>query len=62
VLDKATAFLTNVRNELKKVTWPTRSETYGSTVVVIILVVVVAVFLWVVDTGLSTAVRALLSR
>jgi preprotein translocase subunit SecE len=62
VLDKAKAFLTNVRNELKKVTWPTRKETYGSTVVVIVLVLIVAVFLWVVDTGLSSAVRALLSR
>jgi preprotein translocase subunit SecE len=62
VLDKMKAFLTNVREELKKVTWPTRSETYGSTVVVIVLVLIVAVFLWVVDTGLSTAIRALLSR
>ncbi|MEJ2699122.1 MAG: preprotein translocase subunit SecE, partial [Desulfuromonadales bacterium] len=46
----------------KKVTWPTRSETYGSSVVVIVLVLIVAVFVWVVDTGLSTAIRALLSR
>jgi preprotein translocase subunit SecE len=62
VLDKATTFLTNVKGELKKVTWPTRKETYGSTVVVIVLVLIVAIFLWLVDTGLSSAVRALLNR
>jgi preprotein translocase subunit SecE len=62
VLEKTTTFLTNVKSELNKVTWPTRKETYGSTVVVIVLVLIVAVFLWIVDTGLSSAVRALLSR
>jgi len=60
VLGKATEFLTNVRSELQKVTWPSRKDTYGSTVVVIALVLVVAVFLWVVDTALSTLIRFLL--
>ena len=60
VLDKTTQFLRNVKSELTKVTWPTRKDTYSSTVVVIILVMVVAVFLWVVDTGLSTVIRYLL--
>ena len=60
MLGKTTEFLTNVRNELKKVTWPTRKDTYASTVVVIVLVLVVAVFLWVIDSALSTLVRFLL--
>jgi preprotein translocase subunit SecE len=60
VLGKTTEFLTNVRSELQKVTWPSRKDTYGSTVVVIALVLVVAVFLWVVDTALSTLIRFLL--
>ncbi len=60
MLGKATEFLTNVRSELQKVTWPSRKDTYGSTVVVIALVLVVAVFLWVVDTALSTLIRFLL--
>jgi preprotein translocase subunit SecE len=61
VLGKATEFLTNVRGELRKVTWPTRKDTYASTLVVIVLVMAVAVFLWMVDTVLSTLIRVLLS-
>jgi preprotein translocase subunit SecE len=60
VLGKTTEFLANVRSELKKVTWPTRKDTYASTVVVITLVLVVAVFLWVIDSALSTTIRFLL--
>ena len=60
MLGKTTEFLANVRSELRKVTWPTRKETYGSTVVVIALVLAVAVFLWVVDSALSTLIRFLL--
>jgi preprotein translocase subunit SecE len=61
VLGKATEFLTNVRGELRKVTWPTRKDTYASTLVVIVLVLAVAVFLWAVDSVLSTLIRILLS-
>jgi preprotein translocase subunit SecE len=60
VLGKTTEFLANVRSELKKVTWPTRKDTYASTLVVITLVLVVAVFLWVIDSALSTMIRLLL--
>jgi preprotein translocase subunit SecE len=60
VLAKATQFLTNVKGELKKVTWPTKAETFSSTKVVIVLVLAVTVFLWVVDTILSTAIRYIL--
>ncbi|MCK4536020.1 MAG: preprotein translocase subunit SecE [Desulfuromonadales bacterium] len=59
--NKVSEFLGDVKAELKKVTWPTRKETYGSTVVVIILVLMVGVFLWAVDTALSTLIRTLLN-
>ncbi len=58
---KVTEFLQQVKAELQKVTWPTRKETYGSTVVVIVLVLMVAVFLWIIDTGLSALIQALLN-
>ena len=58
---KVTEFLQQVKAELQKVTWPTRKETYGSTVVVIVLVLMVAVFLWIVDTGLSAMIQTLLN-
>jgi preprotein translocase subunit SecE len=58
---KVTEFLQQVKAELQKVTWPTRKETYGSTVVVIVLVMMVAVFLWIVDSALSTLIQTLLN-
>lgn len=60
MIGKTTEFLTNVKSELKKVTWPTRKETYSSTIVVIVLVLVVAVFLWVIDSALAAAIRTIL--
>lgn len=58
---KVGEFLQQVKAELQKVTWPTRKETYGSTMVVIVLVLLVAVFLWVVDSALSTMIQTLLN-
>ena len=60
MLGKATEFLTNVKGELKKVTWPTKKDTYASTMVVIALVVFVSIFLWAIDTALSTLIRIIL--
>jgi preprotein translocase subunit SecE len=58
---KVGEFLQQVKAELQKVTWPTRKETYGSTMVVIVLVLIVAVFLWIVDSALSTMIQTLLN-
>jgi preprotein translocase subunit SecE len=55
--ERTKQFLREVKVELKKVTWPTRQQTIGSTVVVIILVLLIAAFLGVVDTLLSSLVR-----
>ncbi|ALC17597.1 protein translocase subunit SecE/Sec61 gamma [Desulfuromonas soudanensis] len=60
MLGKTTQFLSNVKVELEKVTWPTRKDTYASTLVVIALVLAVAVFLWGVDSVLSAVIRTLL--
>ncbi|NLV23223.1 MAG: preprotein translocase subunit SecE [Deltaproteobacteria bacterium] len=60
VFEKTTDFLGQVKSELRKVTWPSRKETLASTRVVILLVLVVALFLWLVDYGLSAAIRLFL--
>ncbi len=46
-------FLTEVWAELKKTSWPTRKEVYGTTIVVIIATIFCAAFLYVVDISLS---------
>jgi preprotein translocase subunit SecE len=42
-------FFRSVASEFKKVTWPSREEATGSTVVVIVAIVIVAVGLGVID-------------
>ncbi len=59
-LQKSLQFLREVKVELKKVTWPTRKQTLGSTAVVIVLVILIAIFLGAVDAGLSGIFRAVL--
>ena len=47
--DSTKEFLLDVRAELRKVTYPTYSETIGSTTVVIVLVMIVSLFLALTD-------------
>lgn len=60
VIDKSIQFLREVKVELKKVTWPSRKQTLGSTAVVIIIVAIISLFLGVVDAGLAGLIRAVL--
>ncbi len=61
VVDKSLQFLREVKVELKKVTWPSRKQTIGSTVVVLILAMIISLFLGVVDMGLSGLIRVILN-
>jgi len=53
----ARTFLVEVRNELKRVSWPSRKEVYATTIVVILVSVFFGVYLWGVDMVLSHAVQ-----
>jgi preprotein translocase subunit SecE len=53
-------FLREVGVELRKVTWPTRQETLGSTMVVLVMAILMAIFFWGVDILLTLAVRQVL--
>ena len=60
IFGKTAQFLREVKVELKKVTWPSRKQTIGSTVVVIALVIIISIFLGAVDLGLSSLIRIVL--
>ena len=60
MLKKTRSFLTDVRVELKKVTWPNRQETLSSTVVVIVVVFIISFYLGFIDILLSKIVTALI--
>jgi preprotein translocase subunit SecE len=60
IFTKTAQFLREVKVELKKVTWPSRKQTIGSTAVVIALVMIISLFLGVVDFGISSLIRIVL--
>ncbi|MFQ5579922.1 MAG: preprotein translocase subunit SecE [Nitrospiria bacterium] len=53
----AVDFIKEVKIELSKVTYPGKSETIGSTTVVIVFTLIVALFLAIVDTVLVRILR-----
>lgn len=53
-------YLKEVRSELMKVTWPSRSETFTLTIVVLVTTVAMSGFLAVVDWGFSQLIRVIL--
>jgi len=53
---KGSAFLSlcmDARTEIRKVVWPTRTETTHTTMIVVIAVIIVAIILWGLDSSLS---------
>jgi preprotein translocase subunit SecE len=57
--ERIRSFYGDVRNEMRKVTYPSRKEVQSTTVVVIIAVFLFGVFFWVVDTVLGHSVDAI---
>jgi preprotein translocase subunit SecE len=53
-------FIRQVRQEVSKVTWPTRKETAVTTTMVFVMAVAAATFFFVVDQVLAFAVRTVL--
>jgi preprotein translocase subunit SecE len=60
--NRGRTFLVEVRNELKRVTWPSRKEVYATTVMVILFSIVLGTFLWIVDLILERGVVWLFQR
>jgi len=46
-------FITEVRQEARKITWPSRKETWITTVMVMIMVILAGLFFYVVDGALG---------
>ena len=61
MIQKAKKFVSDVVVEMKKVSWPTRDELRGSTMVVIVTVIIIAIFIGVVDRILSFGLERVLS-
>ena len=60
MITKAIQFLSGVKGEINKVTWPSKKEAMGGTAVVLVVVFLMALFLGLVDVLLSKIVEVLL--
>jgi preprotein translocase subunit SecE len=57
---KPVQFATEVKREIKKVSWPTRKETMLTTMMVFILVTIMSVFLFTADQIIAWAIKFIL--
>jgi preprotein translocase subunit SecE len=55
-------FLSEVRSELGRVTWPSRREVWATTIVVILTSLVFGLYLYAVDLGLSSLIGWVIGR
>ena len=54
--DQSRTFLTQVRNELERVTWPSKKEVYATTFVFILTSIFFGMYLWGIDLLLNVLV------
>ena len=50
-------FLSDVKGELKKVTWPTRNDLQKTTIAVIVLSVIMGLYLWLIDLSFQVLIQ-----
>jgi preprotein translocase subunit SecE len=60
--ERARLFLSEVRNELKRVTWPSQKEVYATTVVVIATSVFFGLYLFALDSILLALFQWILRK
>jgi len=60
--NKFVGFFNDVKLEMGKVSWSSRDELIGSTIVVIVSLAILSVFIGICDVVLSAAVNIIMSR
>ncbi|MFA5074565.1 MAG: preprotein translocase subunit SecE [Candidatus Babeliales bacterium] len=60
-MNKVLAFLNEVKSEIFKITWPSKDELIGSTIIVCFLTIVFAIILGGMDAVIGMLIRKLIS-
>ena len=55
-------YIRETRGELRKVTWPTREESWRLTLIVLGVTLLMAIFFWVFDFAFSNAIQFLIQQ
>lgn len=58
-MEKLKKYLKETLAELKKMTWPSKDELVGSTIIVVVVSLIVAIFIGAVDRVLTILVRTI---
>jgi preprotein translocase subunit SecE len=58
--DGVVRFVREVRQEMRRVSWPTRRETLTSTAIILVLIMISALFFWFIDSIIAALVRVIL--
>ncbi len=61
-MNKLTTYIKESIEEMKKVTWPTKKETYQYTLLIIGISLVMAMFLGLLDQGFRLGMEAILYK
>ena len=59
---KLNDFFNDIKLEMGKVSWPTRDELIGSTVIVIVSLALLSLFIGICDAGLSALVNIIMVK
>lgn len=57
--DKIINFFEDIYKEMKKVSWPKKAELIDSTKIVILTMLISAVFVYIIDKGISELMKAI---
>ena len=58
-MEKLKKYIKETIAEMRKMTWPTKDELIGSTIVTIVVSLVVSIFIGAVDRGLTLLIKAI---
>ena len=57
ILNRIGTYLTDVRGELKKVTWPTRNDLKKTTIAVIVISIIFGIYLRIIDYSFQLIIQ-----
>jgi preprotein translocase subunit SecE len=57
MIERLTNYLKGVRQEVSRVSWPTRNEVISLTALILILATIVTLYIWGVDGVIGTVLR-----
>ena len=60
--NKVAGFFNDIKLEMSKVSWPTKDELIGSTIIVIVSLAILSLFIGICDLVLSKIVNVIMTR